>query len=212
MKYSGLSTFYPLGKILFLMFAPNFRFCQRQKHGRNSGASFPFERGDIIFKVKPTYYQLFLLESFAQILRNTEARFSDMHFTVLFFLDYLPLAGCHTLGEFHTMYSGSVHPSGSGSTLLGQQWAGLQQRATSAGHAGSGLWKLCVQKWVIVQPSLLFKRDWGEESPCTHPWHANFSLDEILTRDPFLLVFRQNWYMINLKTILCPGGKKWTKR
>lgn len=99
--------------------------------------------------------------------------------------------GCH-LGRLHTAGS-AVSP-----TLTEPR-----QRAV----LGSGLWKLCVQKWMIVQPSLRVKRDHGEESQCIHPWHPNFSLDEILTRDPFLLVFWQTKYMINMKATSSLGVK-----
>lgn len=46
-----------------------------------------------------------------------------------FFLGYLTLPG--VTAEFHTIYSGSVHHSGSASALLGQQRAGLRQSHVS---------------------------------------------------------------------------------
>lgn len=116
---------------------------------------------------------------------------------VLFCPGSLTLTGCHASGAFHRTHSGRVRRAA-------HCWVSGEpdsNRATSAGHAGSGLWKLCVQKWMIVQPSLLFKKDWGEESQCTHPWHPNLSLEESQTRGLFLLVFWQNKYMMNLKAI-----------
>lgn len=107
-------------------------FCQWQKHARNSRACFPFERSDIIFQVKPTYYQLFLLSSFAQILRNTDASFSYVYFTVLLSWATSPFPGVTHWENFTLyIYSGSVHHSGSASTLLGQQGAGLRQSLVS---------------------------------------------------------------------------------
>lgn len=123
-----------------------------------------------------------------------------------------PLAGHRWSGGFHTPHPGSIHHSGPAPHC----WVSSEpdpteprQRATP----GSGLCELCVQKWVIVQPSLLFEKDRGEESQCTHPWHPNFRLDEIWTRDAFLLVFWQNKYLVNVKAIsvLWGGGNKWTE-
>ena len=82
-------------------------------------------------------------------------------------------------------------------------------RASSAGHAGLCLWKLCVQKWVIVWPSVRVKSDRGEESQCSHPWHPNFSPDEILTRGSIFCSYpgkTSTWYMWRPSQI-CVGRK-----
>lgn len=145
------------------------------------------------------------------MLRNAEARFSYMHFKVLS-PPHPTGAVLHLWGATHRGISRPTHWERSSRRVwlhTAGSAASPSDRAMSVGHAGSGLWKLCVQKWMIVQPSLLFKRDRGEESQRTYPWHPNFSLDEILTGDPFLFAFWLNKSVINLKASHIWGWGKW---
>jgi hypothetical protein len=108
-----------------------------------------------------------------------EVRFSYMYVRV--FLNYLKLPACSISGEFHTkalqvfLAQSWVHTAGSAGSVL-HDWA------MSADHTGSGLWKLRMQKWMMVQPSLLFKKglkwrksvQWSVTSEFQPRWDSNW--------------------------------------
>ena len=189
------STFYLLGgKCSFCVFIPNLcRFSARKQEHRNMpGTPGPVSLCSIIFKVMLVVSQLL-----ASIFCSDPQRYRSYIFSCVSLTHPLPPTPT-------TISSGWMLPIRiSHSTLwkcssLGVAphcWVSSEpdsNRASSAGHAGLWPWKLCLQKWVIVWPSVHVKCDRGEESQCTHPWHPNFSPDEILTRGSIFRLYPGN--------------------